>query len=50
MNKTDELELYVVEEKPDLICITESWTNETIVDAEINFTGYTLFRKDRKIG
>jgi ribonuclease P/MRP protein subunit RPP40 len=42
------LELYVVEEKPDLICITESWTNETIVDAEINFTGYTLFRKDRK--
>ena len=48
MNKIDELELYIVEEKPDLICITESWTNETIGDAEINFSGYTLFRKDRK--
>ena len=48
MNKTEELELYTVEEKPDLICITESWTNETIGDAEINFSGYTLFRKDRK--
>jgi exonuclease III len=48
MNKTEELELYIVEEKPDLICITESWTNETIGDAEINFSGYTLFRKDRK--
>ena len=27
INKTDELELYVVEETPDLICITESWAN-----------------------
>ena len=37
MNKIDELELYIVEEKPDLICITESWTNETIGDAENKF-------------
>ena len=48
INKTDELELYVVEENPDLICITESWANANIGDGEINMNGYTVFRRDRK--
>ena len=43
INKTDELELYVVEENPDIICITESWANSNIGDGEININGYTVF-------
>ena len=34
INKTDELELYVVEENPDIICITESWANSNIGNGE----------------
>ncbi|MFZ2537776.1 MAG: endonuclease/exonuclease/phosphatase family protein, partial [Oscillospiraceae bacterium] len=48
MNKTDELEIYINEESPDIIGLTESWANENINDSEINFKGYTLFRNDRK--
>ena len=48
INKTDELELYVVKETPNLICITESLANANIGDGEINMNGYTVFRRDRK--
>jgi len=34
---------------PDIIAISESWTNESIGDSELNLTGYTLFRKDREL-
>jgi ribonucleases P/MRP protein subunit RPP40 len=50
VNKRDELELYVLEEKPDLIGITETWLTISIEDAELNIEGYTLLRKDRILG
>ena len=46
-NKFEELELYVQNEKPHVIGITESWTTDEIADSEISLNGYTLFRRDR---
>ena len=31
-----------------VICITESWNNKDIVDAELALTVYVMFRKDRR--
>ena len=47
VNKRSELDLYVLDDKPDIIGITESWTTEDIQDSELNIDGYTMFRKDR---
>ena len=33
---------------PHVIGITESWSNEDIVDAELALTGFVMFRKDRR--
>jgi len=33
--------------KPDIICITETWAHEDVVDAELNIAGYIMFRCDR---
>ena len=38
--KRDEIALMLVKQKIDILGITESWANENIEDAEINFTGY----------
>ena len=48
VNKLEELELYVHEEKLHIIGITESWGNSKIENSEISFDGYQIFRKDRK--
>ena len=32
---------------PDVIGVTESWATDKIYDAELQLTGYTVFRKDR---
>ena len=37
----------VADTDPQVIGITESWTNKDIVDAELALTGYVMFRKDR---
>ncbi|HLX54540.1 MAG TPA: hypothetical protein VKR58_11395, partial [Aquella sp.] len=47
INKREDLELYVLDESPDIIGITESWANDKIEDSELNLEGYTLLRKDR---
>ena len=49
INKRDELELYIIENKPSIIGVTESWANCDIEDSELNLEGYELFRKDRGI-
>ena len=49
MNKLDYLRAEVQVIDPDIIAISESWTNESIGDSELNLTGYTLFRKDREL-
>ena len=32
---------------PDIVGVTESWTCDSIVDAELELEGYNVFRKDR---
>ena len=31
----------------DIVCLTETWLNESIGDAEVLPVGYTVYRKDR---
>jgi hypothetical protein len=50
VNKQEELELYIHEEEPDIVGITETWTVENVEDAEISIEGYTMFRRDRELG
>lgn len=50
VNKRDELELYLTEEKPDIVAITETWLNNDIEDSELNAAGYAVVRKDREKG
>ena len=50
INKRDELELYVFQENPDIIGITETWATDSIGDSELNLDGYTMLRKDRVPG
>ena len=33
--------------QPDILGITESWTHDGILDAELSYDDYTLFRCDR---
>ena len=47
MNKRAELQATIDEIKPEIIGITESWCNKTIVDAEIAIEGYSMFRLDK---
>ena len=42
-----ELEVYVCEEKPNMIEITESQTFEVLQNSELNIEGYILLTKDR---
>ena len=46
--KRMELELYVEEEKPDIIGLTESWAKEEMGDCELDIDGYVMFRRDRE--
>ena len=47
-NKKEELMGILAENKIDILGITESWTHAEVGDAEINLTGYQVFRRDRK--
>ena len=47
VNKFDDFSALVSDLNPDIIGVTESWTNADINDAEILLPGYTLFRCDR---
>ena len=49
-HKRDEIGWMLENDEIDILGITESWTHEDILDAEINFPGFSLFRRDRKIG
>ena len=47
VNKKNELNIMAEDIDPNIISITESWTNIDITDAELGLTGYVMFRKDR---
>jgi hypothetical protein len=49
MNKRREVEVIIEMYKPKIIGIVESWCNSSILDSEVSFEGFNLFRKD-KIG
>ena len=48
VNKLLDLELLIREESVDILGICETWLIEVISDGEISFSGYSLFRRDRK--
>src|SRR6266496_728547 len=49
-DKRGELEIMLKEKDIQILGITESWGHEGIDDAELSFSGYVLFRRDRIIG
>ena len=44
----DAFECRIMNEKPDIIGIVETWLDEDIKDAEIQLPGYKIFRADRE--
>ena len=49
LKKMDELRSYIVEREPEMIMITETWTNETIDDNFLKIKGYEMVaRNDRE--
>ena len=49
-SKREEVKLLLNDKMIDILALTESWTHDGVSDAELNFEGYTLFRRDRLSG
>ena len=49
VGKFDHFETWVSSINPDVVAVTESWTNKNILDSEISLPGYCLFRRDRPV-
>ncbi|RWS21517.1 rna-directed dna polymerase from mobile element jockey-like protein, partial [Leptotrombidium deliense] len=47
LNKIDEVANLLHDYDIDVLCITESWLKDDILDAEVSITGYTHYRCDR---
>ena len=48
VNKMNEMKVVVTINNPDIIIVTETWTNESIADAHLNIEGYDIIeRSDR---
>ena len=45
--KSDELKLSVSMHNPHLVCVCETWLDESIPDNEVTLPGYCLIRRDR---
>ena len=45
-NKMDELRALVSMNKPDILAITETWTNDLIADAFLQIDGYEMITRD----
>ena len=45
--KLDELRILVPIHNPDVICIVESWLDNSILDSELTISNYNLLRLDR---
>ena len=48
MNKIDDLSVFMYENDPDVVFITESWTSSDTLDSQLCMTGYELYRFDRR--
>ena len=49
MGKFDAFESWVMSIMPDVIGVTESWANSSILDSELSLPGYDLVRHDRLV-
>ena len=47
VNKLTNFQSFIYASDFDIICITETWLNDTVFDSEIIPTGYSIFRRDR---
>ena len=47
MPKLDELRAVCLVHHPDLICITETWLDEAILNSELNLQNFNIVRRDR---
>ena len=45
--KFPQLLALVDEENPDIICISETWCDSTVLDSEFSLPEYMLFRRDK---
>ena len=45
--KLDELALLIETHNPDIVCIVETWLSDDILDNEISFPGFHVYRFDR---
>jgi hypothetical protein len=50
LNKIDELEAIVTNNRVDVACITESWLNDDVATQLVNLSGYICYRRDRQDG
>ena len=46
-SKRDELELYIKQNKLDIVAITETWAAENIWETELNIDDYVTYGRDR---
>ena len=49
VNKMDDIGHLVQDKSFDIFTVSETWLNPTILDRELNLTGYTLVRHDHNV-
>ena len=45
--KMDQLKVWVHSSNPDVLVITETWLRKSVLNTDVNFSGYNLYRQDR---
>ena len=43
----DQLKVWVHSSNPDVLVITETWLRKSVLNTDVNLSGYNLFRQDR---
>ncbi|CAB1318523.1 unnamed protein product, partial [Coregonus sp. 'balchen'] len=43
----DQLKVYVHSSNPDVLVITETWLRKSVLNTDVNLSGYNLFWQDR---
>ena len=49
-NNEDEISVLLENECPDIVAFTETWLHSDILDGEVTFDGYQMFRQDQRGG
>ena len=44
------VQMYLVSEKLDIVCMTETWLTDNHSDESLDLESFTIFRKDRDNG